>query len=213
MKKEDLIVELKKAVPEGVEIDIDKLNVDGLNTAINLDTNNVVASKKEEFSTLGVNSFLKDKGFDNVEAFDQKVELFGKDETKMSKDLEKAQNDLKAVNLDFTKLKGEVSETNEMTVLTGKGDKQLSVKSDFGKFVRSEVNALRATKAAEAKKEIKDIDFHDTAKEYLEKNQHYIDTFSTGRGYNGGNHQVSNEQDYLDKKYGKSAFYNKGKKD
>ena len=207
MKKEELIVELKKAVPEGVEVDFSKWDIDSVNTFANTDTNNVVASKKEEFMAAGQANFLKENGFEDIDKFKGSIEQYKKDETKIGKDLTKANQDLGDITAKYNKLNDTVTGERQSAILTGDGEGQFKVKKDFGKFVRTEVLGLMA----KAKADGKEITFEDGAKTYLETNKQYIDPYATGRRNFGNNKRVTDEDAYLAEKYKNNPHY-KGKK-
>ena len=202
MKKEDLTAQIEKAIPEGVEIDVSKLNLDGLNEFINKEENDLIAGKKKEHMTAGVDAFLTDKGYENVEAFDSASSLFNSSETEINKKLKKSNEDLDAMTKQFNTLTETRNGEQQTAILTGNDEGQFGVKKEYAKFVRSEVSALVTDK----------LDFKAAAKTYLEKNEHYVDHYSSGRrNIGGGGESLTEAEALMEAKYGDNAYYKKNK--
>ena len=179
MKENELLEGLKKVVPEGSEIDVSKLDVKALNAFVNEDTNNIVASKKTGFLEEGKKSFLTEKGFADVEAFDTfktKAETSESDLLKKFNKLDGEHNTLKA---DHNKLNVQISTDKEVTQLTrGEG---FRVDPKYAKFVHSEFATARNT----AKASGKDLTMEEWGKAYFEKNAQYQMPIKTGTRHRG----------------------------
>lgn len=169
MKEEQLLEGLKKAVPEGVELDVSKLDIKGLNTFVNDDTNAVVASKKEGFMAEGRQAFLTEKGFKDVAAFDDFKSTAESSDNELKKKYTKLEGDYNTLKSDHEKLNITMKTDKQINQLTSTAEDGLRVNPKYAKFVHSEISVT----VAEAKKNGKELSFEDAAKAYLTKNEQY----------------------------------------
>lgn len=179
MKKEDLEKGFKAAIPEGVEIDTSKVDFDKFNTFVNDDTNNVVASKKTGFLEEGRKSFLTEKGFDSVDAFDKFKTKAESSESVTSKKYTKLEGEHNILKADHNKLNVQIATDKEIGELTNAEGFRVDPK--YSKFVHSEF----ATARNAAKASGKDLTMDEWGKAYFEKNAQYQTPIKTGTRHRG----------------------------
>lgn len=198
MKENELLEGLKKVVPEGMEIDYSKLDIKALNTFVNEDTNNIVASKKQGFIDEGRNGFLTEKGFKDVAEFDTfktKAESSESDLLKKYNKLDGEHNKLVASN---SKLNLEITTDKEIGRLKSTEKEGFRVDPQYAKFVHSEFASSRKA----AKESGKELTMDEWAKPYFEKNSQYQQKIVTGTRHRGPNIKSGSDvKDYYEDRY------------
>ena len=193
MKEDQLTKALQEAIPEGVELDISKLNIKGLNEAVNLDTNNVVASKKEGFMNEGKANFLKANDFENEDKFKSFVTTSKGSETENLKTLRKAEKERDDFKGKFEGLTKTVNTDKEIASLTSTDEGGFRAKKEYAAFNHSEISLI----VKQAKESGKPIEFKDAAKGYYETNKQYVNPISTGSRINTRGKSTTSTADYV----------------
>lgn len=193
MKEDQLEKALKEAIPEGVELDISKLNIKGLNEAVNLDTNNVVASKKEGFMAEGKANFLKANDFENEDKFKSFVETSKGSESENLKTLRKTEKERDDFKGKFNSLEKTVNTDKEIASLMSHEEGGFRAKKEYAAFNHSEIKVIQKR----AEESGKPIEFKDAAKGYYETNKQYVEPMSTGARHKQKGLKNTSKADYV----------------
>lgn len=191
MKENELLEGIKKAIPEGVELDVSKLDIKGLNEFVNTDTNNVVASKKEGFMNEGKASLLKSYEFENEDKLKEFIDTskaLPSENLKTLRKTEKERDDFKGK---FETLELGVKTDKEIASLTSHEEGGFRAKKEYAAFNHSEISLI----VKQAKESGKPIEFKDAAKGYYDKNKQYVDPVSTGARHNTRGRTTTSDAD------------------